>query len=304
MLRTFLFSTLLFFSLVLNAQVLKERRVYYLDCSFSLVTAGIWNDVRENLKNAIDNVSDETTELIVVPFALDGKGSICTWKEMATDAGKKVLKANIDGISPKNSSMTYHSIPWRDFYGKVDPAKVTYLFFMTDGQNEEKPDPMPSEMRKWGERYGGKNVYGFYVMLHNAAKNNEIERIADEQPHLWKVETASIDIRLIRLATRAKFNVRNDKYIDIPITGDMSGLKFDCKMDSHCSYKIDKTVQNNGKLRVYIKGTKPIAQLPTEENCKIKVTMTGGNKFTFLVTESVDVKCVNEKEYSLKVSVR
>lgn len=302
--KKILLIILVIFPLNIHSQILKEKRVYYLDCSYSMVSNKIWDDVCDNIKKAIDNINDETTELVVVPFALDGKGSIYTLKEMATDAGKKALKQKIDGIVPSKSSMTYHSIPWKDFYGKVDPSKVTYMFFMTDGQNEEKPDPMPSEMRKWGEKYGNKNVYGFYVMLHNAAKNNEIERIADEQPYLWKVETASIDIRLIRLVTRAKFNVRNDKYIDIPVLGDMNGLKFDCKMDSPCSYKVDKIEGKDGKLKVYIKGTKPIAQLPIEENCKMKVTMTGGDKFTFLVTESIEVKCVNEKEYSLKVSVR
>ena len=30
---------------------------------------GIWDEVKENLKNAIEKVTDETTELVVVPFA-------------------------------------------------------------------------------------------------------------------------------------------------------------------------------------------------------------------------------------------
>ncbi len=39
------------------AQVLKERRVYYLDCSYSMVTPNkIWGKVCDNLINAIENV--------------------------------------------------------------------------------------------------------------------------------------------------------------------------------------------------------------------------------------------------------
>ena len=46
----------------LSAQILKERRVYYLDCSYSMVQYNIWNKVRENLVSAIDNINDETIE--------------------------------------------------------------------------------------------------------------------------------------------------------------------------------------------------------------------------------------------------
>lgn len=59
-------------SLAIHSQILKERRVYYLDCSYSMKQPnGIWDEVKENLKNAIEKVTDETTELVVVPFAFD-----------------------------------------------------------------------------------------------------------------------------------------------------------------------------------------------------------------------------------------
>ena len=53
---------------IVFAQLQQERRVYYLDCSYSMKSLKIWDKVRENLKTAIDNVGDETTELIVIPF--------------------------------------------------------------------------------------------------------------------------------------------------------------------------------------------------------------------------------------------
>ena len=40
-------------SLTIHSQILKERRVYYLDCSYSMKEPnGIWDEVKENLKNA------------------------------------------------------------------------------------------------------------------------------------------------------------------------------------------------------------------------------------------------------------
>ena len=93
------------------AQVLKERRVYYLDCSFSMVTPNkIWDKVCDNLINAIENVEDETTELIVVPFAFDNQhhNALNAYKELATPQGKANLKNKIRSIKPNKSTMTYH----------------------------------------------------------------------------------------------------------------------------------------------------------------------------------------------------
>lgn len=73
------------------AQVLKERRVYYLDCSYSMVEPNkIWNKVCDNLINAIENVEDETTELVVVPFAFDNQhhNALNAYRELATPQGK------------------------------------------------------------------------------------------------------------------------------------------------------------------------------------------------------------------------
>ena len=89
---------LLLFPLCSYAQILKEKRVYYLDCSYSMVTNKIWNDVCDNLKKAIDNVNDETTELVVVPFALGHDGGTKTFSAMATNKGKESLKKQISSI--------------------------------------------------------------------------------------------------------------------------------------------------------------------------------------------------------------
>lgn len=63
--RRFIFICVcVFLSFNVSAQILKERRVYYLDCSFSMKFLGLWDPVRENLKNAIDNISDEQAELL------------------------------------------------------------------------------------------------------------------------------------------------------------------------------------------------------------------------------------------------
>ena len=85
-------------SLAIHSQILKERRVYYLDCSYSMKQPnGIWDEVKENLKNAIEKVTDETTELVVVPFAFDKNHhtSLPAFSSLATSKGKDFLKNKI-----------------------------------------------------------------------------------------------------------------------------------------------------------------------------------------------------------------
>ena len=60
---------------------------------------GIWDVVRDNLINAIDNISDETTELIVIPFATNTSKSpvLHPISALATAKGKEMLKGKIKG---------------------------------------------------------------------------------------------------------------------------------------------------------------------------------------------------------------
>ncbi len=305
--KTISLILILSFPFILNAQVLKERRVYYLDCSYSMVSNGIWDKVRDNLKNAIDNVNDETTELIVIPFAYDNKhhSRLQALSAAATSQGKKVLKDKIDALMSSKSTMTYHSDPLNDFYThRVNPERVTYLFFMTDGQNEETPDQFLPLLNGWQGRYQGRNVYGFYVMLDKAAKNTDVERVIDKQENLWKVETADVDINLIRLHPQAIFNARNDEYFELPIYGHFQGKNFKASFADGSKYRVKDTAIKNDKLRVYVAYDGDVHDLPPSEVNKLLISMSGGGEFDFLVTENIKVKCESKPERSLKISVR
>ena len=281
------------------AQVLKERRVYYLDCSYSMVTPNkIWDKVCDNLISAIENVEDETTELIVVPFAFDNQhhNALNAYKELATPQGKANLKNKIRSIKPNKSTMTYHSDALKDFYNnRIAPDRVNYMFFMTDGQNEEKPDPMPNLLKQWGGRYQGKNVYGFYSPV--------TEGVIESQPQLWKVKTADVNINLIRLQNHAIFNARNDKYFDLPIYGKADGKNFSAAVTGAAPYNVSKVEKKGDRLRIYLSHG-DVHQLPVSLNVPLKITMTGGGPYDFLVTETVNVKCESKPERSLKITVR
>ena len=280
----------------------EERRVYYLDCYYSMIEPNdIWEDVCNNLIAAINAIEDETTELFVIPFAVDGSKDSCwdCYYEKATPIGKSKLRKKIKEINPSKKSMTYHSVTIKDFYNnnRVANDKITYMFLMTDGQNEEKPDLFLPELDKWKDRYGSEDVYGFYVMLDKSAKNAKVEDIISKSnDHLWKVETADVNINLIRLGDQCIYNVRNDSFVDIPILGKTENIKLNVENSNiNINYSIKKQEQKKDYIRLYIEPQCDVSLLPQSETMKLFIKSNGLGNFDFLVTEEITLLCENEK---------
>lgn len=289
------------------AQLLQERRVYYLDCSYSMKSLKIWDKVRDNLKMAIDNVTDETTELIVIPFT-DRRSThfpLPVFCEYATINGKKNLKDAVDKMFCDKDCNTIHHVPLQDFVNnRIHPSKITYMFLMTDGQNEKEIPQFETLLGKWGNSFYDKNVYGFYVMLHKEAKNPKVEQIIEQQEHLWKVETADVDINLLRLEDKATFNIRSEKFIEIPIYGKVGNKDIQLELESNDFYEISQYETLGNNLRIYLKEKQSQSVLPELVELKLISKYTGNDSYTFLVTENMFLTCINKKERSLRISIK
>lgn len=302
---------LMCFPLIVPSQITKERRVYYLDCSYSMKTNGLWNKVRENLKSAIDKVSDETTELMVIPFAFDAQKSpkLMPISADATATGKAMIKEKIDKLPMNKNTMTYHYVPVKDFYdNRVAEDRITYMFLLTDGQDEDsQKKTLKRLLPQWGDKYGGKNVFGFYVMLCNDAKNAEIANVISKQGHLWKVETANVNINLIRLRDNLVFNKRNENELTIVAEhGTLSKCPIEV-LETQCEgnyYEIEKIKIDNDKVVASIRALNNLSTLPEEtvmSVCLKPISPSPANGFTCLVNDKISIKCKNKKERTLKL---
>lgn len=285
--------------------------MYYLDCSYSMVSNKLWDLVRDNLKKAVDNVSDETTELIVIPFAFDDQTAprlspICA---EANVAGKNMIKYRIDELATNKKTKTYHYVPIEDFYNnRVADDRITYMFLMTDGQDEDSQRRMVKKLLpRWGNKYGNKNVFGFYVMLCNDAKNQEIEQVVEQQEHLWKVETADVNINLVRLRDNLIFNKRNEQELVIKaeqgnlLNCPIEILEISCDGDY---YMVDKLRVDKDKIICKILPKNDSVKLPEETIMTLKlkpISPSQINGFTCLVNDKITIKCKDKKERTLKM---
>ena len=159
-------------------------------------------------------------------------------------------------------------------------------------------------MKVLKKEFGDKNVFGFYVMLCDFAQDSQINDIIERQDHLWKVESADVNINLIRLQSNAIFNARNDKYIDLPIYGNTQRINFKATFPASSTYRVSKVSKERDHLRVYISCNIDVHKLPASSIEHLRISSTGCEKYDFLVTEKITVKCESKPERSLKLSVR
>lgn len=278
----------------------KERRVYYLDCSYSMISNGLWKDVRDNLFKAIDNIEDATTELYVIPFAFDcsDRATLNAFVETATPEGKKNLKDKIKSIKPIRSTKTYHWNPINDFYvnSRMLDNGVTYMFLITDGRDEHSDkNKFPNLLKDWENRCGDKNVYGFYVMLHPSARNTLATAAIHTQTNLWEVETADLNINMIRIESGCIFSARNNQqYVDIPVSGNINTVEFLLNAIEESDYAISNCEKYSDFLRVHLKPKRELSNIPEVINLPINIKLRGAGTFDFLLTEKVDIRCENK----------
>lgn len=165
-----------------------ERRVYYLDATYSMVSNKLWEPCKDNLINAIENVDDVNTELAVIIFA-DNKNSSDRvwnkWEVKATDDGKKQLIEKIKCLPPPiRTSMTNLYDPLMDFYSETKPDKINYMFLMTDGGHEQGGN-FNNAIDQWSSRTN-LYTYGFFVELTENVGPGEIAARDTARTHIDK----------------------------------------------------------------------------------------------------------------------
>ncbi len=267
----------------------------------------IWDDVTGNLKKAIANVNDETTTLEVVAWT-DSRHELKRRKVKATESGKSELNKFIDEIDLVSDTYTEVFVPFDDFYKNYgSSANETYFYLMTDGATYSKTaQKLNDAIESWKTRTSN-TCYGFYVMLTGEAAAESIKgKVAQQDAQLWTVETADVNIKHIKLERQPVYDVRNTQTFDVGISGDLGGARITLTSNDQY-YSIANqnvvTTSDGGKaVRVTVK--KSDKDLPTTHQWLLSVNADGLPKFTFLISKTISVKCVNKPYPTVKISFK
>ena len=285
-----------------------ERRVYYLDCSYSMVSNNLWDNVRTDLKKAINAIKDERTEIVVIPFAVDGNQSYTSLKaieQKANKNGKDIISNYIDNLKPRKSSMTYHKLTLQDFYNNKrwkSADRLTYMFIMTDGKDEDRTKHFVQELKKW-KNVCGTNIYGFYVKLCPEAEYYEAENVIKNIDNFEVINSADINLNLIRIENSAIFNSRNDEYCEVKIkSGNIDRTKLKITSINSINYKYLKyDIDEKSKtIKIYINSNSPKQET---EKLILNIQYNTEDSLDVLITKKISVECKYIKEQTVKIKM-
>lgn len=151
-------------------------------------TPNIWNEVKRAIITDIESISDDRTEIVVIPFQ---HKALEEWREYATESGKKTLINRINDyriplymkqggtIVPASgkggSTWTCLYEPLKHAVDKVlSPEKVDIIKLMTDGIPDEHEAEYETLLSQWCQIAKEKDAFGFYIMLTPQAVEGRI----------------------------------------------------------------------------------------------------------------------------------
>lgn len=301
-----------------------EKRIYVWDVTLSMNGFGgapkIWNEVQKNLINAIESISDEQTEIVVVPFQ---DGVLSSWIEqewniLATDQGKKKLINNIKSIDPQKLDTTRTNIcaGWEKAISLLDVNKRNSIFLLTDGiQNSQRvaASCVEENIRQWCRIAQQNDGFAFYVMLTDLARNEAVEKAIKETCRIESTEGTNVqfveyrpagkeiffNLKENQLSATLEFEFKNEQALP-------NGFTIKLEMDNQYFMLKENTynIGSNNQITIELAPKVSLSQFQTvlgqETRIPIQISNPGFPK-VFCVDDVVIAVVKNKRERVLNI---
>lgn len=321
-----------------NSMVKDVRQTYLWDVTLSMQGKGtgaiyIWDNVKNAIIADIQQISDDRTEIVVIPFqhkALD------EWREYATTSGKAALVAKIKAykiplfnFNGKMTTMTclYHPLQYV-VDNVLSPDKVDILKLMTDGIPDEHQAEYEALLARWCQIAKEKDAYGFYIMLTSqaVAGRTVLERINPCRFDAVNVESlggTNVSLQVLTPQQTIAFNTREDygknlviKYAHNGAGEFQHGYKVHVYLETNEYVRVDSVVELREDYTIAVKANYLMSQeqmkesLSVEENEKILLhsePADGMDELPYLMTrmlpEPTTLEMINKPEKTVKFHV-
>lgn len=312
----------------------KDIRMTYLwDVTLSMKgyngSPNIYDKVVTAMIKDIESITNERTEIVVVPFQ---NSKYCdVWKEFATPQGKANLKSKIKAYKNDNITNTNISAPLQHAIDKIFTTdKIDIMKLMTDGVDNVDPNKLKHILDNWCQIAKSKDVYGYYILLTDAAKENG--DLIIKLKEICNFETVDLsDGDMSGIGDIRQLNVSATKGIGLVISvrdeyGEPKSVKFSSyggdvqpgyqvhfKTEDNPYIEIDEvvTMDENYSFEVHPKfkrSKSDIMAMSWESYNDITLQMTpvstdGPHKNTRLLDESTRVQLINKPEKTVSFYV-
>ena len=172
----FLFGGIIFNVLAQNSALKDFREVYLWDVTLSMKgcndAPNIYDKVVDALVNSINSISNERTEIVVIPFQ---DTEYCeVWREQATQSGKEYLIKKITSYNNDKKTNTNISAPLQYVIKNIlSKDKIDILKLLTDGRDNVDPVRLREILNRWCDLAREKDVFGYYILLTKDAKSEK-----------------------------------------------------------------------------------------------------------------------------------
>lgn len=210
------------------AQGKSQRRIYLWDVTLSMKgykdrTPDIYDDVVDFLRNEINSLTDESTEIVVLPFQ---ERILDNWVDRATKTGKNNIISKIkqyNNVTVTNTNIVQPIKTVQSQFIKNDRHNM--LFLLTDGKQTGGNSELLTLIRNWEQYAQINDTYAVYVMLTKEAFDQEVVNVIDETEHIDVItEPGKVDFIDLQPAELVKFNIKDDN-------GKPATITLTCKKD-------------------------------------------------------------------------
>ena len=300
---------------IVSAQMmLQEKRIYLVDITKSMAgkgvvpTPNIWDEVKCNLIEAIGELEDPNTEIVVIPFTNQPHNIIS-----GHIAQKDSLLTALQSIELKKGD-TNIADAWEKGVSCLDSTKVNYMFLLTDGLHNFGPnkEDLFARLEQWDSIRSKKYFFSFYVMLTENALDKEIRTIADSIPQMWCIQSLKINTALIRTSLVLRSNIFENKTIQVRFLSNNSSifendLNLTFSLQDNDYYSISSTRQDSIDASIYefdiVEKTDKI-NIPTDVNLMLHIAHNKQKyPLVFFTPEDIDFRIINRgvRRMTLKV---
>ena len=327
-----------------TANVKDVRQTYLWDVTLSMQgkakdkagnpSPNIWKQVKEALIADIQQISDDRTEIVVIPFQ---HKELDTWRAFATPDGKDQIikriqdyKIPLHDFNGKKTTKTYLEPPLKYVMDHIFTSdKVDVLKFMTDGADEANDGKYEKLLNKWCEEAKAKDAYGFYIVLTEEAQSGkyvleELRPCRFDVVDVSEMNGSTVSFNTLAPPTDIAFNVRDDYGKQMKLQMSRSGngpipdgykVKVTTWSNSYMEISEVVTLQSDYSVTVtpkmLMRQSEMIQQLPTSDNEKVFLKIEpaiGMDERPYSMTRILDIttecEMINKPEKTVKFHVR
>lgn len=318
---------------------LLEHRVYYIDCSGSMISRRFGNKyddgstlldkVKESLESSLLDLDVDSVDIDIIPFyGKEWNNGILQAKTIRkrgsyTSTNKEGIHNAISSISVpegSNSWHTHHYYPINDFLDNRISNKKQYhiMILLTDGKDEyneynqqhpkDKVQPGTEVLQtKWFSLCKEKKIFGIFNDLKGDIKGALPDMFkANKQKNLFWIEGVNFNINIFQLSNTAdEVLLRKDSLIRIPFGGNLpKSINLATNEDKHYKYEVCQPEKNDKYLKIKVSALHD-GKLPDETTSILRFVYNWGeqktNTYNFPDEETVAIKIVDEKTPKLEL---